>query len=199
VGLDWLGRAALEAKGNRQLVAGAGLLAAALFATHEAASWYARYRVDADFRAGRLSRAMFLRSFQVGAFSPATEEEAARHLRERTAPDDRVLVWGLSPGIYALADRPPATRYPFHQVLLTEAPFSLQYGSLAARRDEFLEGLRGRPPVYLLVGTGDANGFEPTDSRTELMQFPELRALVEREYQQESPIGAFLVYRRTGL
>ena len=179
-----------------QIAGGVGLLAAGLFGLREAAVWSAGYRVDASYRAGSLSRAMFLRAFERSPFSPATEEEAAQRLRAETQPADSILVWGLSPGIYALADRVPATRYPFHQLLLTEAPFSLRWGDLAARRREFLTALAQHPPAVILVGTHDANGFEPTDSKTELEQFAPLRTRVEQEYRQQPSIGAFLVYRR---
>ena len=195
-GLGGLGEALRSPRQVLQIAGGVGLLVAALFGLREAAALHAGYRVDVRYRAGDLSRAMFLRSFERAPFSPATEEEAAVRLRTETKPDDRILVWGLSPGIYALADRMPATRYPFHQLLLTEAPFSLRWGSLAARREGFLAALAQHPPALILVGTHDANGFEPTDSKTELDQFGPLRSRVEQEYRQEPSIGAFLVYRR---
>jgi hypothetical protein len=195
-GLAGLAEALRSPRQILQIAGGVGLLAAGLFGLREAAALAAGYRADASYRAGTLSRAAYLRSFERGPFSPATEEEAARRLRGETQPGDSILVWGLSPGIYALADRMPATRYPFHQLLLTEAPFSLRYGSLSARRDDFLAALERHPPAVILVGTNDANGFEPTDSTTELEQFPPLRERVEREYRADSPIGAFLVYRR---
>src|SRR5262249_44930099 len=155
----------------------------------EAAAWVDRYRPDAKFRAGAMSRPMFLRSFQRG--SPATEEEAGRFLREHTRPDQSILVWGLPPGIYALADRMPATRFPFPHILLTESPFWLAYGGLDARRAEFLARLLRDPPVYVLVGTRDANAFEPDDSYTEMLRFPAFRRIIERDYVREADIGAF--------
>ncbi|MFF3492482.1 ArnT family glycosyltransferase [Streptomyces sp. NPDC002795] len=50
-----------------------------------------------------------------GLLAPRTElthtERVATALRERTTPDDRVLIWGMHPETYWLADRTPASRF----------------------------------------------------------------------------------------
>ena len=108
----------------------------------------------------------------------ADEEQAASWLRAHTRPDDGILVWGLSPGVYALADRHPVTRFPFHKILMTDAPLSRMWPGLDERRARFMAGLRRDPPAYVLVGRGDANGFEPLDSFTSMMRFGELKLLL---------------------
>ncbi len=159
-------------------------------------AWQQAYGRDASMRLGRISRAEYLRRFEAGLFSPATEGEAARYLRANSGPDDRILVWGLSPGIYALADRRPATRFPFHKLLLTDAPLSRMIPGLAERRAELMRGLRDDPPLYILVGTRDRNPFEPDDSFTGMMKFAELARFVEDGYREETKIGRFVVLRR---
>jgi hypothetical protein len=137
-----------------------------------------------------------LSRLQTGGFSSETEEKAARYLREHTAPTDGILVWGLSPGIYALADRHPVTRFPFHKILLTRAPLSLMIPGLSERRAALLQRIAADPPVYVLVARHDRNGFEPEDSFHSLMEFAPLRDLLERDYRPETEIGRFLFLRR---
>ena len=128
----------------------------------------------------------------------ATEEQAARYVRERTAPGDGLLVWGLSPGLYAPADRHPCTRYPFHKILMTDAPLSRMWPGLEQRREELMNRLRADPPAYVLVGRDDQNGFEPEDSRSSMLRFEPLRALLARDYHLGTEIDRFFVMRRNG-
>jgi hypothetical protein len=179
-----------------RLVAGGGLLAVLLLAGRDAAVWWRAYAPDLDYLRGRLSRETYLLAIQQGGFSMANEEQAALWLREHTAPTDGILVWGLSPGIYALADRHPVTRFPFHKILMTDAPFSRMWPGLDERRARFMEGLRRDPPVYVLVGRGDANGFEPLDSFTSMTRFRELKLMLQTEYTPDVPLGRFLLLRR---
>lgn len=44
-----------------------------------------------------------------------------RWVRDHTAPTDTVLVWGLDSGVYLVADRATAGRYPFNRPLVTPA------------------------------------------------------------------------------
>jgi hypothetical protein len=107
-----------------------------------------------------------------------------------------LLVWGLSPGIYALADRHPVTRFPFHKILMTDAPLSRMWPGLDERRAHLMDQLRRDPPAYILVGQGDRNGFEPMDSYTSMMRFRELKTMLQSEYTPDEPLGRFLVFHR---
>ncbi len=187
-----------RAVGDREsrLVAGVWLVAVVPLVWVAGAAWVRAYGRDLDYERGLLTRDDYLHAIQPGAFSMSTEEHAASWLRERTAPADGVLVWGLSPGIYALADRHPVTRFPFHKILMTDAPLSRMWPGLDERRSRFIEGLRRDPPAYVLVGRGDANGFEPLDSVSSMRRFPDLRHLLETEYAPEAELGRFLVFRR---
>ena len=183
-----------RALGNRRTLA-AGLAGLAALVGLEAVRWTRAYGPDARHLAGALPRQAYLADFE-GTFSPATEEAAARWLDAHTAPGDGVLVWGLSPGIYALADRHPVTRYPFHKVLLTDAPFSRLMPGLDERRADFFRRLADDPPAVVFVGHRDRNGFEPQDSFTSMMQLGELRQLLQSDYVPATEIGRFVVLRR---
>jgi len=193
-GLADLARSATESS-QRPAFAMAGLLGVAVLGARDAVSWWHAYSPDAAYLAGRLPRETYLRGFAPAEYA-VTEEAAARYLREHSSPGDGVLVWGLSPGIYALSERPPATRYVFHKLLVTDAPVSRMWPGVDERRVRFMERLRAEPPLYILIGRNDSNGFEPSDSYATMTRFRELRDFVEQGYHPETQIGRFLVCRR---
>ena len=137
-----------------------------------------------------------LDSFERGTFSPAAEHELATWIRAHVPEGEHILIWGLAPGVYALADRAPATRYPFHKILMTEAPLSLLMPGLEARRAELLARIEHDRPAVIVVGRNDRNGFEPETSLEALVHWPALMARVKSGYQLELEIGRFMVYRR---
>jgi hypothetical protein len=187
---------ALGPSGRPRLLAAALLLVAALLTARTTATWWTAYAPAARHRLGILDRAAYLAQLQPRGFSSATEEAAAAYLRGRTSPTDGIFVWGLSPGIYALADRHPTTRHPFHKILFTEAPLSRMIPGLDERRRQLIERLTTDPPSYILLGRGDRNGFEPEDSVTSMMKFPALREILKTRYQPETEIGRFVLARR---
>jgi len=196
IGLVRLGRAAAAATRPAPRVAAIAALAAiAVLAVVQAAAWRA-YGPGVAYRFGGGSRDAYLASFGHGGFSPAVEEQVAAYLRAHSGPDDGLLVWGLGPGIYALADRHPVTRFPFHKILMTDAPLSRSIPGLAERRADLMRRLRADPPAYILIGTNDRNGFEPETSSASLLQFAPLATFVQDGYEPETRIGRFIVARR---
>jgi hypothetical protein len=107
-----------------------------------------------------------------------------------------MLVWATAPGIYALADRAPATRYPFHKILMTDAPLSRLIPGLEARRADFLARLDRDRPAVIVVARNDRNGFEPETSLESLVHWPELIGRVKASYELATEIGNFMVFRR---
>jgi hypothetical protein len=180
----------------RRAAAAAVLVGFAALAIRTGAGWVDAYGADLAFARGQMSRPAFLATFTRGVVSPAIEDQAAAYLHERTQSTERILVWGLAPAIYALADRAPATKYPFHKILMTHAPLSQLIPGLAERRADYLARFAADPPTYVLVGRRDENGFEPQDSFASLKAFPELHGLLQTEYHLETEIGRFVVLRR---
>jgi len=193
-GMVAIGFAIRDGGGARIL--GLGALVVLLgFALPQAGKWQTAYGPDYEVRRGTLSAEAFLARFDSsGPFSPAAELAAARVVDGASASRQRLLVWGLSPGIYFHAGRSPATPFAFHNVLLTDSPLSARFGDLAARRARLIEDLQKDPPGVILVGTRDANGFEPEDSYTQMIRFPELRQFVDKRYTEGTPVGRFRVY-----
>ena len=193
-GIVTVGLAIRNGGGARILGLGALVVLLGL-ALPQVGRWQTAYGPDLELRRGRLSPDAYLARFDSGGpFSPAAELAAARIVDGASASRQRLLVWGLSPGIYFHAERTPATPFAFHHVLLTDSPLSAHFGDLSARRARLIEDLRKDPPGVILVGTRDANGFEPEDSYTQMIRFPELRQLVERSYAEGPPVGRFRVY-----
>ena len=184
---------------STRLVSGFGLVLLGGLVAHDVHTWSQKYGPDVDVMRGRMPREAYLRQIQQGSYSNADEELAAAWLRDHTAPTDGILVWGLSPGVYALADRHPVTRYPFHKILLTDAPLSRMWPGLDQRREAFLDRLQRDPPAYILIGQRDQNGFEPQDSYTSLVRFRALREILQRDYAPDGQLGRFLRAKRGGL
>jgi len=180
----------------QRFAAAAVLLACAVLAVRSARAWIAAYGVDAAYARGQMSRSEFLATFTRGSCSPAEQEAVATYAREHPQPTERILIWGLAPGVYAMADRAPATKYPFHKILVTNAPLSRLIPGLDERRAELIADLRRSPPAYVFIGRRDENGFEPEDSATSLFRFPDLAELLRYEYHPETEIGRFVVVRR---
>jgi hypothetical protein len=187
------GVAAIARAIRRPLAAGAAVLALALV-VRSLVAWGDVYGPDLAYAWGTLTRAAYLETFTYG--SPGLEEAVAAWIREHVAADEHILVWATAPGIYALADHPPATRYPFHKILLTEAPLSRMIPGLEARRAELLARLDRERPAVIVVARNDRNGFEPETSLESFVHWPELRDRVRASYDLATEIGNFMVFRR---
>jgi len=129
------------------------------------------------------------------AFSPAAQEQVAAFVAEHSRPHDGLLVWALAPGIYALADRHPVTRFPFHRLLLTDSRLAREVPGRDARRADLLTRIAADPPAFVVLGNHDANPFEP-DSVTSLLAFHELATIVERDYHEAARFDRFVVLER---
>ena len=135
-------------------------------------------------------------SYVQGTYDPRPQAEVAQFIAAHTRPDDGILVWALAPAIYALADRHPVTRFPFHRLLLTDSPLALSVPGRDERRAAFLARLRADPPAMIVIGLRDANPFEPQDSVSSLVAFRELDAIVSRDYHEVRRDDRFVVLAR---
>jgi len=188
---------ALRSRGRPRAVAAITLTLLGALLVRTGASFWSTYSLGIAPLTGRMGRIVYLREVQQNAFAPVVEETIAEHIAARTQPSDRVLAWGLSPGIFALADRRSATRYVFHKLMLTDAALSLAVPGLEERRREVVASLLAEPPAYVVVGSGDTNWAELIDSRTSLAQLPGIPELLARRYVLERRVGRFAVYHRT--
>ncbi len=79
---------------------------------------------------------------------PYASIQAADYIREHTAVEDRIYVWGWDAVIYYLSGRQSSTRFGFSMPLLMGEGTEIQ----AAYRREFLASLKANPPVYIVIG-----------------------------------------------
>jgi len=130
--------------------------------------------------------------YNVSGFEPVLNREAALWLRDHSRPGEPVLVFGFEPTMYAIADRPPATRY-FYNVAQR-----VDWASPSYRR-RFLDDLTRRPPAAIAVETQDRFPWVIGNRRSSaetLAVFPELSALLAARYDKAGGNPRFDLYVR---
>ncbi len=141
---------------------------------------------------GQEDQNAYYHHFQAGEFVADESLQVASFLRERVVPGDSLFIWGFRPEVYYLSRLNPATRFIFQFPLV---------GSWypAAWRKEAVDTLWAAMPPYVLVlqvdympwvtGTHD-------DSNTLLQGYTELNSWLIYNYERETQIGNFFIWRR---
>ena len=128
----------------------------------------------------------------VADVSLTADRAVARELRMRTGQGAPVFVWGFEPVIYWLADRPPASRFIYNVPQRTT--WEREHSRAGLMRD-----LRGRPPAAIVVQHNDVFPMvtgNTLDSAREVPNFPELAALLAKDYELVKSIEDFEIYLR---
>jgi hypothetical protein len=115
-----------------------------------------------------------------------------RYIARRTAPEDKIYVWGFEPGIYWFANRAPASRYVINTPQRTT--WQQQRG-----RKELLDDLHASRPRVIVVQRSDVMPWvtgDKLDSRAVLATFPELKALLATRYRFTQTLRDFDLYER---
>jgi hypothetical protein len=182
--------------------AATGAAAVALFAAALLPAVHV-YRLAA-LGAGVLPRQRY-EFIEFGPFAPTGGifPHLAEYLREHTAPNETVQIWGSVPGVNVLAGRRSPTRFGYVAPLVNhfDDEFRRRY------RREFMASFAAAPPRYV-VALADSICVRATDTEARrligfaealmkcLDEMPELRDFVARNYDPESQLGSFVVYRR---
>ncbi|MFJ6694698.1 glycosyltransferase family 39 protein [Streptomyces sp. NPDC091272] len=124
----------------------------------------------------------------------AHAQRVAEAVRERTAPTDRVLIWGMHPETYWLADRTPAGRY-LTAGLLTN--FSGGRDGSRVGEEYGVEGswtylrtdLAAHPPAVIV---DDSRGKPYGPDR-----MPTLRGILAQDYRPAATVDGAVVYVRS--
>jgi hypothetical protein len=114
----------------------------------------------------------------------------AAEIVSRVAADRPVYIWGFEPVVYDLADRPFSSRYIYNAP--QRSAWSAQPTGKILMRD-----LRAKPPGAIVIAyhdvfpmvTGDA-----IDSFDSLPKQPELKALIDTQYQKVKRVGDFALF-----
>jgi hypothetical protein len=141
---------------------------------------------------GQEDQATYYRHFVAGEFVADESLQVAKLLRERVVPGDSLFIWGFRPEVYYLSRLNPASRFIFHFPLV-----GVWYP--AAWRQEAVETLWAAMPPYVLVLQVDYMPWvtgSPDDSNTLLQGYTELNNWLIHNYERETQIGNFFVWRR---
>jgi len=127
--------------------------------------------------------------------------DVAAYLRARTRPNDPIQVWGYESLLYYLAERYASGRFQMTHPLVMRPPGGSLSPMQQQWRAEFIEQIKTRPPLYVAVVRNDNWWWAPGERTSEelLDDFPEWKRVIALEYQLDTTIGRFLVYKRTGV
>ncbi len=130
--------------------------------------------------------------FQGDQFTADESAAVTTYLRERVAPGDTLFVWGFRPELYYLTQTRPATRFIFQFPLVADwYPVEWQQQTVDTLWDVM--------PPYVVVARGDfmpwVTGHD-ADSNMLLQEYTELNNWLIFNYEQETEVGSFLIWRR---
>ncbi len=163
--------------------------AALIFLLLLAANTYPR---ALPYLTGQERRIDYADRFVGGEVSAGESLRVAEYLRARNVPGDSLYIWGFRPEVYFLSDLRPPTRFIFHFPLV--APWYPPEW-----RKENVEILWAALPPYVLVLQVDympwVTGRED-DSNSQLQEYTELNDWLMFNYERETQIGNFFVWKR---
>jgi len=173
---------------SRPRTVAAGLVAAAL-------AVFSGARVE--------SKMSTLRDPEIVSIPHATPKARAlaAYVRGHTPPEARILVWGYGSALYHLAQRRPATRFPYVTYLVGAvegtptwwSPFHPSRGLEIPRAwTLFFQDLERNPPE-LVIDTASAGYI--AFGKFPIEKYPALLGFLERSYQR-AQIEGFTVWRR---
>jgi hypothetical protein len=127
------------------------------------------------------------------AFVPSPDyREASQYVRENTAADDRIFVWGWFPALYVAADRCPSTRFVYTHILSgANASGAERNHNVPEGWDMLMHDLETAPPAYVLdTSPGDYNyGFPPEG-------YPRLWVFLQAHYEVETTVAGVRMFHR---
>ncbi|ODS56393.1 MAG: hypothetical protein ABS36_08370 [Acidobacteria bacterium SCN 69-37] len=147
---------------------------------------------DLAYARGRIDRRMYLDRFggnrPQDKYSAGDVEDLAREIAAATTPDETILVFGFSPGVYVKAHRRSATRFFWsYPVVIEFAADRPGYGSRG-----LLEDLVRNKPAVVMLQKGD---WKP-DSYAFFMSRPSLVSWLESNYERTGNFPRFSVWQR---
>jgi hypothetical protein len=130
--------------------------------------------------------------FQAGEFVADESLEVAEYLRARVAPGDSLFIWGFRPEVYYLSGLNPATRFIFQFPLVADW-YPPEW------KKQTVDTLWAALPPYVLVLQVDYMPWvtgSHDDSNTLLQSYTELNNWLIFNYERETQIGNFFLWKR---
>lgn len=120
-----------------------------------------------------------------------SSERTARAVRQLTAPEERIFVWGFHPDIHVLSDRRAATRFVYSSFVTGLVPWTntaperdTSYAIVPGALETLLRELETRRPAMIVdCSMGPNRSWQ----KYPLGRFPALRAFVDRHYVRVDP------------
>jgi hypothetical protein len=131
----------------------------------------------------------------VADYNLDADRQVALEIMSKTASDEPVFIWGFEPVIYWLADRKPSSRFIY------DVPQRTDWQQEYARK-ELLRDLHERPPTVFVVQRNDVFPSvtgRTSDSKVDLLAFPELLFWLEERYDRGKTIEDFELYDKREL
>jgi hypothetical protein len=131
-----------------------------------------------------------------GIVSPRPPNASAAlgsYLREHSAPDDYVYVFGGEPGAYFLSDRRSPTRFATSRPVMQGGDGSLMRERF---RRELLADLDAHPPLYVVAFSPATCARLTRNDYQCVRNWPDLADRFDRNYHVEATIGPYEIMRR---
>ena len=144
------------------------------------------------YLSGQETQMVYFHHFQGGEFVADESQAVANLLRERVVPGDSLFIWGFRPEVYYLSQLNPATRFIFQFPLVADW-YPLEW------KEEAVDTLWAAMPPYVLVLQVDYMPWVTgslEDSNTLLQAYTELNNWLIYNYEFDTQIGNFFVWRR---
>lgn len=166
------------------VIAAGGLFISILAAGIWSNSW--------SYLSGQEDQTAYYKRFVAGEFVADESLEVANFLRGRVVPGDSLYIWGFRPEVYYMSGLNPATRFIFQFPLVAD-------WYPAEWQQQNVDTLWAALPPYVLVLQVDYMPWvtgSQQDSNSLLQDYTELNNWLIFNYERETQIGNFFVWRR---
>lgn len=144
-----------------------------------------------------------LEPYQALLVGSVDQANVARYLHENTVSTDSIQTWGTESLVYYAARRVAATRFVSTQAFWCSEAGELRFFTdcsgetlplQEAFKEEFLDGVTTARPVYI-VAHYEEDSLAAHDGSSFAPDFPKLRQLIEQDYDLETTIGMWSIFR----
>ncbi len=119
--------------------------------------------------------------------------QVARFIRQHSAPEDTLLVWGREPMLHFLSRRRAPCRFVLGlSVCRFDSPRILQW------RREYLAALKTKKPAFVVLVHGDETYFSPEGMKAQLKYFRALEQWLHKHYRPVHTWGPYELWAPVG-
>lgn len=173
------------------LIAGVAVFVGLLGPAHRVGKWVAHLVLRTPEEAYQASE------YAEWGYQPASVYGVAQYVKQRTAPDDNVLFFGLLGGGTFYADRPTPTRFGVVRPLFDVGAASVSFGR--RYRAEFMSEVQQHVPKYVITYGDSVCGANRSRNDWQCTEnFPEFRTWLVNHYRVDAERGTFEIWQYKG-